>query len=145
MTTDASADALRQFLAATERRAYSLAFRITGDQRSAEEATAAAYAALSPPFAEGPLFEAVRTEALKRAPAQTLSQPATYQLATRVRATFESLPQLERSALELAHTCGMNVQAIAEVLQQEPSAVRGALRSGLLQLGRLAHEEGRTP
>ena len=133
---------LAGFFAATQRRAFSLAFRITGDVKLAEQATEAAYSRLATPYAESELFDAVREAALEVAPRRSDSARQSYVIAAAVRATFESLGELERSALELAHSGGMTVSAIAEALDQEPAKVRQALREALLRLGAIAHEEG---
>ncbi len=137
--------ALAGFFAATQRRAYSLAFRITGDVKLAEEATEAGYAALKAPFSETQLFDAVRQAALAAAPKRSDSGRQSYVIAAAVRATFETLGQLERSALELAHSGGMSVAAIAESLDEDPAKVRQALRDALLRLGALAREEDNRP
>jgi DNA-directed RNA polymerase specialized sigma24 family protein len=137
--------ALAGFFAATQRRAFSLAFRITGDAKLAEDAAESAFAALKAPYAESQLFDAVRQAALAVAPKRSDSGRQSYVIAAAVRATFESLGQLERSALELAHSGGMGVAAIAEALDEEPATVRQALRDALLRLGALAREEGNRP
>lgn len=51
-----------------------------------------------------------------------------------MREALESLERLQRSALELAHRRGMNVEAIASALDEEPAAIRRALREALLRL-----------
>lgn len=134
--------ALDGFFSATQRRAFSLAFRITGDAQLAESATEAAYRRLVSPYSESNLFDAIRQEALAAVPKRSASSANTYVMAAAVRTTFESLGQLERSALELAHSGGMSVAAIAETLEEEPAKVRLALREALLRLGASAREEG---
>lgn len=137
--------ALAGFFAATQRRAFSLAFRITGDVTLAEQATETAYGELQAPFSESRLFDAVRRAALEIAPRRSDPGRQSYVIAAAVRATLESLGQLERSALELAHSGGLGVAAIAESLDEEPAAVRQALRNALLRLGALSREEGSRP
>ncbi|MEO8538670.1 MAG: hypothetical protein ABI577_02945 [bacterium] len=132
---------LAGFFAGTHRRAYSLAFRITGDGPLAESATESAYAGLTPPFNESQLFDAVRQAALLAAPKRTDLSGSSYEIASAVRTAFESFGQLERSALELAHSGGMSVSAIASALGEQPAVVRAALRSALLRLGAIAREE----
>lgn len=134
--------ALAGFFAATHRRAFSLAFRIAGDMKLAEDATAAAYAVVSPPYAESQLFEAVREAALRVAPHRSDPGRGSYLVAAAVRSTFESLGDLERAALELTHSGGMTVSAIAEALGEDPGRVRQALREALLRLGAISREEG---
>ncbi len=137
--------ALPGFFAATQRRAFSLAFRIAGDAKLAEEAAESAYAALKPPYSESQLLDAVRQAALAVAPRRSDAGRQAYVIAAAVRATFESLGQLQRSALELAHSGGMSVAAIAEALDEDPAKVRQALRDALLRLGALARKEGNRP
>ncbi len=134
---------LAGFLAGTDRRAFSLALRITGERALAEEAAEAAYGRLKEPYSEAALFEAVRAEALRLAP-RSGEAAQSYVQATVIRAAFESLGTLQRSALELAHSGGLGVQAIAEVLGEEPAVIRGALREALLTLGNLV-KEGNAP
>ena len=131
---------LEAFFADTERNAYNLAFRITGDSESAELATATAYRSLTPPYVEAALLESVRRAATQaRLSGPTAARPPA-ELAAAVRDAFGSLDQVQRSALELAHGGGLSVAEIAGVLGKEPSLVRSALRSALLQLGALARE-----
>jgi DNA-directed RNA polymerase specialized sigma24 family protein len=57
-----------------------------------------------------------------------------------VRLAFESLGQVERGSLELAHASGLNVQEIALALDRPAADIRRALREGLLRLGAAANQ-----
>jgi DNA-directed RNA polymerase specialized sigma24 family protein len=72
---------------------------------------------------------------------QTHESSGRSQLAAAVRASFESLGRVERGALELAHNGGLTVRGIAEVLGEEPGAVRLALRHALSQLSAVGRED----
>ena len=85
---------------------------IAGSATLAEQAAAAAYRALALPYDEARLMELVRLEALRLAGAPGTPRAS----AIIVRSTFESLDQLQRSALELAHGGGMRVAEIAAAL-----------------------------
>jgi DNA-directed RNA polymerase specialized sigma24 family protein len=58
-----------------------------------------------------------------------------------VRLAFESLEQLERGSLELAHGGGLNVLEIAAALDRPAGDIRRALRDGLLRLGTAARRD----
>ena len=58
-----------------------------------------------------------------------------------VRLAFESLGQVERGSLELAHGGGLNVHEIAAVLDRPADDIRRALRDGLLRLGAAARRD----
>jgi DNA-directed RNA polymerase specialized sigma24 family protein len=51
---------------------------------------------------------------------------------------LRELPPLERTALDLAHSGGLAVPAIAQALGEDPADVRRALRAALLHIGRAA-------
>lgn len=131
---------LERFFAETQARAFSLAFRITGERGLAEQATAAAYQDLPAPYDEARLLENVRTSALALAPRRSTIAAGSYPVSEAVRTAFDSLEHLQRSSLELAHSGGMNVKEIASVLERDPEQIRVALREALLKLGAAARE-----
>lgn len=81
------------------------------------------------------------------------SQVARREQAEQVVAQLKSLPDDQRTALELRHLQGMSLQQIAEQLGRTPGAVAGLLKRGakrvrdqlLLERRRRADEHGQSP
>lgn len=138
-----------EFYDATARAAFSLAYRITGERASAEQACAAAYVSQWKAHAgsrpqEAELLADVRDRALEARKASTATAgdgPADL-VPDAVHSALESLGLTERRALDLVYFGGLRVDEAAELLAQPPSETRRALRAALLAVGRAVPAEG---